>query len=191
MGRVQPARKPIRTDYIDPAALAKKKAHVTNNSGNNEWYTPDIFIDAARDVLVAFDLDPASSSIANKTVKARQFFTETDDGLAQDWPVGRIWMNPPYGTPLIGKFASKFAQAIVDGSEGIVLVNNATETAWFQEVAGVSSAICFPKSRIKFVNEEGEAGGAPLQGQALIYFGADAGKFKEVFCPFGMVYSNE
>jgi phage N-6-adenine-methyltransferase len=187
MGRVQPARKPIRTDYIDPEALAKKKAHVTNNSGNNEWYTPSIYIDAARDVLGGFDLDPASSEIANKTVKAKQFFAEADDGLAQDWPVGRIWMNPPYATPLISKFAAKFSQAIRNGSEGIVLVNNATETAWFQEMAGVFSAVCFPKSRIKFVNEEGDAGGAPLQGQAIIYAGPNLRQFCAQFEQFGII----
>jgi hypothetical protein len=33
------------------AREAVKKAHVTNNSGNNEWYTPRAFIDAARDVM--------------------------------------------------------------------------------------------------------------------------------------------
>jgi ParB family chromosome partitioning protein len=168
------------------AREAVKKAHVANNSGNNEWYTPAVFVEAARAVLGGFDLDPASSEIANRTVRADRIFTAEDDGLAQDWPVGRIWMNPPYAQPLMGQFASKFAAEIRKGSEGVVLVNNATETAWFQEIAAECSAICFPKTRIRFLHPEGNLG-APLQGQAIIYCGPDVDAFEEAFAVFGLV----
>lgn len=161
--------------------------HVSNNSGNNEWYTPVEFIEAARLVLGQIDLDPASSEIANKTVCASKFFTIEDDALSQEWPVGSIWMNPPYAQPLMGQFASKYAEAIQGGSEGIILVNNATETTWFQEIASVCSAICFPKSRIKFLDPQGNATGAPLQGQALIYSGNTRQVFYEAFSQFGLV----
>lgn len=163
-----------------------KRAHVSNNSGENEWYTPAPYIEAARAVMGGIDLDPASSEIANRTVRADRIFTAEDDGLAQDWPVGRIWMNPPYAQPLMGQFASKFAAAVRAGSEGVVLVNNATETAWFQEMAAECSAICFPKSRIRFLDPEGNPG-APLQGQAIIYCGPDADAFEEAFHGFGLV----
>lgn len=175
---------PERTKEV--AREVVKKAHVAQNSGNNEWYTPAPFIEAARSVLGGFDLDPASSEIANRTVKAIQIFTAEDDGLAQDWPVGSIWMNPPYAQPLMGQFASKFASEIRRGSTGIVLVNNATETAWFQEIAAECSAICFPKARIKFLDPQGNPG-APLQGQAIIYCGPNAGDFEEAFSGFGLV----
>jgi len=164
-----------------------RKAHVAQNSGNNEWYTPSAFVDAARGVLGEFDLDPASSEIANATVKARCIFTAEDDGLSQNWPLGRLWMNPPYAQPLMGQFASKFANEIKRGSTGIVLVNNATETAWFQEMAEVCSAICFPKARIKFLDPTGKASGSPLQGQAILYFGPDADAFADTFQQFGFV----
>jgi phage N-6-adenine-methyltransferase len=168
------------------AREAVKKAHVAQNSGNNEWYTPAPYVEAARAVMGGFDLDPASSEIANRTVKADRIFTAEDDGLAQDWPVGRIWMNPPYAQPLMGQFASKFAAAVRAGSEGVVLVNNATETAWFQEMAAECSAICFPKSRIRFLDPQGNPG-APLQGQAIIYCGPDADAFEAEFRQFGLV----
>lgn len=176
----------ITTNIIAAAEKAAAKPFVANNTGNNEWYTPPAIIDAARMVLGGFDLDPASSEIANATVQAPLFYTAETDGLAQDWPIGRIWCNPPYATGLIGRFATRLAAEFRRGSAGIVLTNNATETAWFQELAGVSSAICFPLSRVRFLRPEGEVG-APLQGQAIFYSGADADRFAERFSVFGIV----
>ena len=164
-----------------------KTAHVSHNSGENEWYTPAIYIEAARAVLGGFDLDPASSEVANRTVRADRIFTAQDDGLVQEWPVGSIWCNPPYSQPLMGQFATRLAKAARDGSQVIVLVNNATETAWFQTIAAECSAICFPKARIKFLDPQGNANGAPLQGQAIIYSGPNVDRFQESFAIFGLV----
>lgn len=171
------------------AREAVKKAHVAHNSGNNEWYTPEPFIAAARTVMGGIDLDPASSEIANQTVGASQIFTAEDDGLAQQWPDGRIWMNPPYAQPLMGQFADKYSLHMQrnKASCGIVLVNNATETKWFQNLLTVSDAVCFPQSRIKFLDPEGNATGAPLQGQAILYSGPNADDFQTVFSEFGAV----
>lgn len=163
-----------------------KKAHVANNSGNNEWYTPPAFIEAARRVMGGIDLDPATSEVANRTVQAARIFTAEDDGLAQEWPVGRIWMNPPYAQPLIGQFSERLAQEVARGSEAIVLVNNGTETAWFQRMGEVCAAVCFPRARVRFLDPQGNPG-APLQGQAVIYCGPNADAFAAEFAAFGMV----
>jgi phage N-6-adenine-methyltransferase len=176
---------------INAVVQAVNKPHVSQNSGNNEWYTPPEFIEAARMVLGEFTLDPASSEIANQTVKALQIFTADDDGLSQEWPIGTIWMNPPYAQPLMGQFAEKFASEVKRGSSGIVLVNNATETAWFQTLASECSAVCFPKSRIKFLDIDGNLKGTPLQGQAILYFGLDANAFFNNFSCFGSVFYHE
>lgn len=173
------------------AVESVNKPFVANNSGNNEWYTPVAYIDAARAVMGGIDLDPASSEIANRTVQASQIFTAETDGLAQKWPICRIWSNPPYASGLIGQFAGRLAQAARDGSQVIVLVNNATETGWFQEMAGEAAAVCFPKTRIRFVDPQGNASGAPLQGQAIIYCGPNVESFKREFGGFGMVLTNE
>ena len=38
------------------------------------------------------DLDPASSAEAQKTIKAKKFFSAADDGLGKKWR-GRVWLN--------------------------------------------------------------------------------------------------
>lgn len=158
-----------------------KKPHVTNNSKDDEWYTPAQYIEAAREVLGKIDLDPASNDFANETVKATVYYTEETDGLAQEWS-GNIWMNPPYSTALLSQFADKLISS--NFSQAIVLVNNATETAWFEKMISKASAIVFHKGRIRFVKRDGEHG-APLQGQAFIYYGDNAERFLEVFSKYG------
>jgi phage N-6-adenine-methyltransferase len=161
-------------------------AHVGKNSGDNEWYTPPEYIKAALAVMGEIDLDPASSEAANAIIGARQFYTDEDDGLAQSW-AGRVWLNPPYAQPWVDRFCTRVAREFKGGgvTEACVLVNNGTETNWFQEVAGQSSAICFPRGRVKFWHPSKES--VPLQGQAVIYLGPNVAEFRSEFLRFGFV----
>jgi phage N-6-adenine-methyltransferase len=172
--------------YIEPEEVAiVSKPHVSNNSGNNEWYTPSEYVEAARKVLGVIELDPASSPEANQVVKAKVYYTVNDDGLQFDWH-GKVWMNPPYASGLIDRFATKivFHYENKDITEAIILVNNATETGWFNEIINASSAAIFPKSRVRFWKPDGELG-APLQGQAIMYLGANKESFLREFSKFG------
>lgn len=166
-----------------------KQAHVTRNTGKTEWYSPEAIVRRARDLLGGFDLDPASSEDANVVVGAARIFTAETDGLASEWPIGRTWMNPPYATKLVGPFCERFCEAAAKGSTGFVLVNNASETGWFQRLLSESAAVCFFRGRLRFIcAEEGEKG-TPLQGQALFYFGPEPERFASSFSELGVVLS--
>lgn len=54
----------------------------TTGTGENEWYTPEEYLNAARSVLGPFELDPASSAQANRTVRAARFYSQQEDGLS-------------------------------------------------------------------------------------------------------------
>lgn len=162
-----------------------KTPHVARNSGNNEWYTPEPFIIAARAVMGGIDCDPATSEEANTTVGASTIYTAETDGLSHNWR-GRVWLNPPYAAPLISQFCEKLSLEFQSGrvTEGIVLVNNATETGWFATLIDCASAIVFPQTRVRFWQPSGEIG-APLQGQAILYFGGKPKTFLSEFKTFG------
>ena len=159
-------------------------AHVANNAGENEWYTPADYIAAAVAVMGGIDLDPASTAVANGVVGAKKFYTEKQDGLKHGWG-GRVWMNPPYARPLIDQFCGKLAEEYAAGNvtQACVLTNNATETGWFHALAEVSAGIAFPRHRVKFWHPTREA--VPLQGQAVTYMGGSIDAFRAEFVRFG------
>lgn len=162
--------------------------HVSHNSGENEWYTPSEYLEAAREVLGTIDLDPASSDVANERVKATSYFTKEDNGLAHEWH-GNVWINPPYAQPLISEFCEKVVEEFEANrvKAAIVLVNNATETRFFRRMAESAPAICFPTGRIKYLDSAGRPANTPLQGQAFVYFGDNTYEFISTFRQFGFV----
>lgn len=173
-----------------PAIQEVRKPHVANNSGCNEWYTPPHVIAVARAVMGDIDLDPASSAIANKSVRAKRYFDIETDGLAHGW-AGRVWMNPPYSSDLVIRFCEKLIEQLgrQDGVvEACVLVNNATETAAGQLMLSRSTAACFPSGRIRYLAPETDMPSkTPLQGQMLVYFGPHADAFEREARTLGVV----
>lgn len=204
IGKVQKHRMAIRLRAADEyrdhllgveylaANLAEPHNHRGEGTGNNEWHTPAMWIDLARTVLGGIDLDPASSPIAQKTVKAKKFYkyvSENDNGLTQEWK-GRVWLNPPYSPKEIAAFSSKMIEEFTSGhvTAAIMLTHNYTDSSWFQRLARAASAVCFPSTRIRFEDPHGVPC-SPTQGQALFYFGTAAPDFVKWFAPRGIVMS--
>ena len=172
---------------VDPVQPIEHKPQVSFNSGNNEWYTPAKYVELARKVLGVIDVDPASCDYANKTIKAKTYYTIDNNGLDKQWN-GKVWMNPPYAADLVQKFTDKMVSEFESGNtnEAIVLVNNATETQWFNNMIQDASAVAFPKGRIRYESTSREMN-TPIQGQAFIYFGDNKNKFCDVFKEIGWV----
>lgn len=161
---------------------------------SDEWFTPSVFIEKARSVLESIDLDPFSSEEANKVVKATRYFSLENSAMEQDWLLGgkekvTVWMNPPYGrstlSPAIRAFSNSWKKKQI--SQAIVLVNNATETRWFQELLTMCSAICLVRGRISFYNTDGKEISGNTRGQVFIYFGRNKQSFKSVFKEIGTI----
>lgn len=152
---------------------------------SDEWYTPDEITRTAHHVMGTIDLDPATCELAQTSVQAGAYYTKSDDGLAQPWR-GSVWLNPPYSAPQV--WIDKLFAEMATGrcSQAIVLVNNATETAWFQRLLTESKLVCFPARRLAFWRHDHSNVGA-RQGQALFYFGNRADQFYSAYSATGAV----
>ena len=183
------------TAHLDGPELAKltremwgnQDNHRAKGTGENEWYTPDEYLTAARDVLGCIDLDPASSDAAQEKVLAKSYFTQKDNGLEQVW-CGNVWLNPPYSQPHIADFVAKLVEEYMaeNINAAIMLTHNYTDTTWFHQAAHAADAICFTRGRIRFYDNNGDVA-SPTQGQAFFYFGNDVQRFVHRFSGIGFV----
>jgi phage N-6-adenine-methyltransferase len=169
---------------------ASRGSVVEKYTGQADWQTPAQYVELAREVMGDIDLDPASSDAANDTIQAAEYFTTDDDGLSKLWH-GRVFLNPPYCQPEVRLFTEKLLDELFHGrvTAAILLTNNSTDTAWWQDVALQAAAICFTRGRINFHDDSKRAGNT--NGQTFMYFGGAVelfdGAFKDVgFCCRGM-----
>jgi hypothetical protein len=149
-----------------------------------EWYTDAAIMELVRKVMT-IDLDPASCSKAQETVKAKKFYTKERNGLELPWK-GRVWLNPPF--MFLDAFISKLVSHIQDGSvsAAIVLTPNATDMTWFRQLSEYALRICFPSGRLKFTLPDGKTQ-TGKRGNAICYIGPSPDKFKAIFSDIGYV----
>jgi hypothetical protein len=162
---------------------------VPGTRDSNTWYTPVKYIELVKEVIGEIDLDPYSSEYANRVVGAKRIFTENDNADSKVWPIGTVFMNPPYGRGLIDEAIYTFLGNLRLGkiTEAIVLTNASTDTIWFHQIAQKSKAMCFTNHRISFYCEDGKAKGGNTKGQVFFYFGKDKDLFNYVFGSTGIV----
>jgi hypothetical protein len=155
-----------------------------------EFGSPRKVVEVARSLMGGIiDLDPCSSPVFQRTIRATKFFTKEQDGLSREWH-GRCWINAPFSQPDIAKFASKAISEFVSGRmiAAMFLSHAYTSSAWFQELAALAP-FCIIRGRIRFNGPDGrETASTPTIGQALFYLGPRVSDFIEKFDPaFGTV----
>ena len=167
-----------------PVAEEGTPVSLRDGYDSDEWYTPGWVIEAARQVMSEIDLDPASCELAQEVVQAGLFWSKQQGGERMGW-FGRVWLNPPYSEPkaFVDKLLAEYAHGNV--KQAVVLLNNATETGWFQALLA-RFPVCFLSKRLAFWRHDHADVGA-RQGQAVFYLGPDVEKFCEVFGEFGIV----
>ena len=158
--------------------LAPATPHVSQATGDPEWYTPPWVVDAAREVLGRrIDIDPASSEAAQETVKADRWLSAEQDALnpETEWlpegTRGTCWVNPPYDAQRIAAFAARLQAELASEAIGraLWLSNNAADTRWARDLLQCCSCFALLHGRVKFY-KPGQDKAAPLQGQMLIGF---------------------
>lgn len=158
---------------------------IMQSSKSNEWYTPSIYIEAAREVMGSIDTDPASNDFANLTIRASTYYTIETNGLERDW-FGNVWLNPPYGG-LAAAFVERLVQQYEEANitQAILLVNsNSNEAGWFQPL--FDHTLCFTLGRINFESPE-PVNNQATHGSCFVYLGARANLFARVFARFGNI----
>ena len=88
--------------------------------------------------------------------RRRTSYAEADDGLAHDW-AGRVWLNPPFKSPLVRQFIEKLLDS-PSITAAVVVTNNATETRWGQKLLQAATRVCLPSKRIRFLRPDGTPG---------------------------------
>lgn len=167
-----------------------------------EWYTPAPIVEAARQVMGAIDLDPASHAEANETVKAASYYTEENNGLRMPW-VGRVFVNPPGG--LVAEFWCRLLTQPVDQAVwvGYSLEQLQTLQACRPMPTPLDFAMCVPNRRIAFKENEAKKAArfeklvalgkkpnpksAPSHANYITYIGPNRDQFAAVFGQFGQV----
>jgi transcriptional regulator with XRE-family HTH domain len=143
--------------YLSPiGSMQAFYVHVGNCSISQTWTTPKELLEPLYSVFGVFDLDPCSPTSNGRTtfVKAKAYFTETDDGLSLPW-FGTVFMNPPYGRSIHHWTAKAKAEVAQGNAEVVVgLVPARPDTRyWHRDIAG-SASVFFLKGRLKFGNAE-------------------------------------
>ena len=128
------------------------------------WLSPRYILDA----LGPFDLDPCAAE-QNPTRCAPRYFTESVDGLSQEWS-GRVWLNPPYG-----KQTGFWLNRLAAHGNGVALIFARTETdMFFHQVWAKADAVHFFHRRLHFCHKDGSVAkansGAP---SVLVAYGRD------------------
>lgn len=180
-----------------------------HSSVTAEHYTPTEIIEAARSVMTNISLDPASCAEANKVVGALDYFTESEDGLVQDW-WGNVWLNPPGGSVRTGKKVKSKAgiwweklvsEYVLGNIQQAIFLGFSIEILATSQDASMSCLefpLCVPRRRLQFLKQDPDTGKlvkgkSPTHSNVIVYLpptnntAVARTRFEQAFAKFGAV----
>lgn len=140
-----PEPEPAPADGADPPALAaptQSRATILPSQSTDHCTPPVVAEGVVYPVLGdPVDLDPCSNE--NSIIRAHRRVMLPEDGLAIDW-YGKIFCNPPYGSPEIEKWIAKcIVSNRLNGAEIIALLPANVSSEWFDMLVATSQAVFF------------------------------------------------
>jgi hypothetical protein len=112
---------------------------------SNDYYTPKWLFDA---IGLEFDLDVAAPVHGIPWIPAKRWFSQADDGLAQDWGNSLVWMNPPFSD------ATPWANKFIEHGNGIALMV-VSRSIWFEQLWEKADSIMATPRDLKFERPDG------------------------------------
>lgn len=120
-----------------------------NLDNHNDWATPHyVMQELIKEFYFCFDPCPLGNDVSKF------------DGTKDPWPIGNIFINPPYSRKLKEAFIHRAVAEAKKGSTVVMLLPVSTSTKIFHDVILPNAAeIRFVRKRIKFqgVNTRGDS----------------------------------
>lgn len=132
------------------------------SSTTDMWSTPQKFFDQLNQEF-HFDLDPCATP---DNAKCREYFTESDNGLLQDWSGHRIFCNPPYGRAIASWVRKCYEESRKPDTIVVMLIPARTDTSYFHDYIYNKAEIRFIRGRLHF-NESPQ--GAPFPSMVVVF----------------------
>jgi len=137
----------------------------------DERTTPAWILDIVCEALGEIEYDPCTTA-ANPT-GARFFTCLPDNGLEWAWEFykGLVWVNPPFSTGNIKRWANKACDSAADGAEIVMLTPVDPSTEWFTTLSRDALLAAGLKRRPEY-GKPGKAYGQVAKQPAMLwYFG--------------------
>lgn len=128
----------------------------------DDYYTPAWVF---KRLGLEFDIDVAAPPGGVPWIPAARYFTQADDGLAQDWE-GLVWCNPPYSR------ARPWVERMIDHGNGVLLLP-LVDSAWLDDLWTSGATTTLMPVDMKFVRPN-QKNQSIMFRTALWAFGYDA-----------------
>ncbi len=161
---------------------------INQDSGEIEWFTPAVIIEAAREAMGGIDLDPASCEKANTIVKATYFFDQEQDGLERNWGLfgigGSVWLNHPFSRNRNYYWIKKLLDEFKAGNfrESCNITYAATSEEWFRPL--LSYPQCFLHGRTAYIDSKTMLPQRDVPKGSVVTYLGPKGKTRDFFNAF-------